>query len=474
MKNTTNENEVNAFPAKRFFVEMLTKDIELADAVLDLLDNCVDGAVRSNTLKSESINNDKPYEGYFAKIVIDSNHFLIEDNCGGIPLDLARNYAFRFGRSDPNRDKDVATVGVYGIGMKRAIFKLGFDCAITSNHRDGAFQVYIDEKWIASDTQWNFHMDRNVNASLNTGVTIEVKRLHENIKFQFDSKKGNFEEQIKLKIRDHYAYIIKKGFRVFVNNEEILPATINTLIPLNSTKTNTNLIAPYIYKTIHDGVSIELIMGMYERFPSENDLDDYISGKRSKQVAGWTVVCNDRVVVSNDISHVTGWGEAGVPVYHSQYVMLAGIVVFTSNDASKLPITTTKRGVDLNSSLYSEVKDIMRDALKHFTRFTNHWKTDSEERASMQISTKAIDIRDAISSIPVIKWQSVKKGLKGERFIPTLPSPKSESTLARISFVKSTVDIDHVTQYLFDENTHPKANEVGERAFNWVLERAKA
>ena len=35
-----------ASPTKRFFVSMLTRDISLADAILDLLDNCLDGALR--------------------------------------------------------------------------------------------------------------------------------------------------------------------------------------------------------------------------------------------------------------------------------------------------------------------------------------------------------------------------------------------------------------------------------------------
>ncbi|EMG7739050.1 TPA: ATPase, partial [Escherichia coli] len=34
-------------PSKRFFVSMLTRDIDLNDAILDLLDNCVDGALRT-------------------------------------------------------------------------------------------------------------------------------------------------------------------------------------------------------------------------------------------------------------------------------------------------------------------------------------------------------------------------------------------------------------------------------------------
>ena len=33
-------------PSKKFFVSMLTRDIDLADAILDLIDNCLDGAMR--------------------------------------------------------------------------------------------------------------------------------------------------------------------------------------------------------------------------------------------------------------------------------------------------------------------------------------------------------------------------------------------------------------------------------------------
>ena len=37
---------VSTSPVKSFFVKMLTRDISLTDALLDLLDNCVDGILR--------------------------------------------------------------------------------------------------------------------------------------------------------------------------------------------------------------------------------------------------------------------------------------------------------------------------------------------------------------------------------------------------------------------------------------------
>ena len=117
--------DVSASPVKSFFVTMLTRDIHLEEAILDLLDNCVDGILRSGTRHGK--NKRKPYEGFFAEIEFKKDSFSIHDNCGGIPWSL-HGYAFRMGR-DRNRPSDAAgTVGVYGIGMKRAMFKMGKSC----------------------------------------------------------------------------------------------------------------------------------------------------------------------------------------------------------------------------------------------------------------------------------------------------------------------------------------------------------
>ena len=39
------KDQAQASPTKQFFVSMLTRDISLADAILDLVDNCLDGAL---------------------------------------------------------------------------------------------------------------------------------------------------------------------------------------------------------------------------------------------------------------------------------------------------------------------------------------------------------------------------------------------------------------------------------------------
>lgn len=39
-------NLIDASPTKDLFITMLVKDIDLIDAIVDLVDNCVDGARR--------------------------------------------------------------------------------------------------------------------------------------------------------------------------------------------------------------------------------------------------------------------------------------------------------------------------------------------------------------------------------------------------------------------------------------------
>ncbi|TGO02172.1 hypothetical protein PN36_29335 [Candidatus Thiomargarita nelsonii] len=85
----------------------LTRDIELSDAIFDLLDNCVDGLLRTVThLKSK-----KPYQGFWASIDFKEGKFTISDNCGGIPIERAEKDAFAMG--NPKHDSHLPTLGMY-------------------------------------------------------------------------------------------------------------------------------------------------------------------------------------------------------------------------------------------------------------------------------------------------------------------------------------------------------------------------
>lgn len=118
-------NTIDGNPTKKFFIEMITRDISIEDAIIDLLDNSIDGATQIN---KESL------ENYYINIKIDGNGLLIEDNCGGFSLERAQKYAFRFGRPEdaPTMEN---SVGRFGIGMKRALFKMGKNSPLNHKRR---------------------------------------------------------------------------------------------------------------------------------------------------------------------------------------------------------------------------------------------------------------------------------------------------------------------------------------------------
>ena len=459
----------DAHPTKRFFVEMLVRDIELKDALLDLLDNCVDGVMRSAQHDSDP---EHPYEGYWANITFDSESFCIVDNCGGIPLDLAERSAFRLGRKEEDRDDDLPTVGLYGIGMKRAIFKMGQSATVTSQRGDHSFKVEIPAAWMTDDDAWAFAIEDIPNSSPH-GTTIQVKELRPAIAKMFSQ--AEFLNDLLEEVSAYYGYIIEKGFKVTINDQE--PATRKIGLILEAgTDGNGNSIAPYVYRRegTGDGVDVYLSVGLYRNSPTEEDEDQELAGRASSESAGWTIICNDRVVVYADKTRLTGWGEATVPAYHTQFVAISGVVIFQSNDPSKLPLTTTKRGVDANSELYSQIKDFMREGMKQFTNYTNQWKKRPKERrereqASVNI-TKVLPKEAAKSA--AFTFTKIRKPVGGEVSRPSLPTPATY-TDKWIRFSRPESEINLLSQEFFGA-ANAKPSEVGEECFARALKGLEA
>ena len=155
---------VKAYPHKRFFIEMFTRDIALEDCILDLVDNSVDAILRTRAVNIEEevlasgMGKTLPKrERAQVRVDYGDSRFRISDNCGGITYDDAVNEVFCFGHSS---DAPKGRLGVYGIGLKRAIFKIGNKIQVESNTPDSAFRVDIDvEDWAKKEdrlSDWTF------------------------------------------------------------------------------------------------------------------------------------------------------------------------------------------------------------------------------------------------------------------------------------------------------------------------------
>lgn len=456
-------------PTKRFFVEMLTRDIDLEDAILDLLDNCLDGVARSQRKNPDDIN----YENYWVKIDFSKSKFCISDNCGGIPTSSVE-YAFRMGRPSSAPKENLATVGVYGIGMKRSIFKIGRHCEISTRHSvSDSFKVTINEDWLKSDELWEIALQNTLPFDEEFGTKIEITSLNESIGNRFSNRE--FSTSLINKVIYAYSYIIGKGFQVFINNERINPNPITIKYELNENERNS--IQPYMYKASIDDVDISLIVGFSAPLLNDSEIEAEKRGPRNKsENAGWTIVCNDRIVVYKDKTELTGWG-IDFPRYHTQFISISGIVYFKSSNPEKLPITTTKRGIDVASPLFLTVRKHIIEGTKIFIDYTNKWKGEELVKQS-NAKLYAIDQATPLEIISKFSdkadnWINVRNRTNEQKYKPSLPMPtQSDVEQKKITFYRLKDDIDTVTDYL---NLSPDStpNQVGEECFSFVMREAQ-
>jgi hypothetical protein len=176
-----------------------------------------------------------PYHGYEARLTLSAKSFDISDNCGGIPKDAIPD-AFLLGRPKVEKNK-IPTIGMYGIGMKRAIFKIGEEAVVESYADDGAFAITYDRKWMDPENEeWDLPIEPLRNRK-EKGVTIVVPTLNKEIARQFGNEA--FLNELRTAISEHFGYLMQKGFAVFVNDEKLRARTLQ-LYSTDSPKKNRN------------------------------------------------------------------------------------------------------------------------------------------------------------------------------------------------------------------------------------------
>ena len=113
---------------------------------------------------------------------------------------------------------------MYGIGMKRAIFKMGEEAAVETFAEDGAFEVTYDKDWLDPENEeWDLPIKPLQNKKVK-GVTIIVPTLKKEIARQFGNKP--FLNELRNAISEHFGYLMQKGFAVFVNKEKLRARTL--------------------------------------------------------------------------------------------------------------------------------------------------------------------------------------------------------------------------------------------------------
>lgn len=383
------KNKANADPTKSFFVRMITRDITLEDCIFDLIDNSIDGAWELSGGQPMGLNDKTDLSPYRISIEIEKDRFVIRDNCGGITLDDAVDYAFTFGRKD-DAETENFSIGAYGIGMKRAVFKLGAKIDIRSTFKEmgtlSSFQVPIDvDAWLgSSEDEWDF--DIKVSDDLpDAGVQVEVEQLTDVAARSFESP--GFIQNLRRAISRDYALHLHRGLTIEVQGKAIPGWAIELRQGGDFTPMRTELIE----RIQDEKIYVELLAGMLAPPDSSESIEDF---DENFNRSGWYVVCNGRIVLAADKTVLTGWGTEGSPQWHPQYTGFMGIILFSSRRADLLPLTTTKRNVDETSAIYRQFRAKMRETTKEWISYTNVRK---------QVRIKALEKEGVARAVPIFE-----------------------------------------------------------------------
>lgn len=434
---------VDASPTKELFIDILTRDIALIPAIVDLADNCTDGARREGAGDS--------FEEFEIMIEFDSDAFVIYDNCGGIPLDMAISYAFRFGRPTAQRRVD-NEVGRFGVGMKRALFKLGRKFEILSKTRRTDFEVVVDvDRWAElTDKDWTFPFAKPPEENgrfEDPGTEIVVTRLNPAVAERFASEA--FAEELKRELSSRLRDPISKGLLVCVNGQPLESGAVKFL--------TSNALAPAKQSRSYghgaSAVKVSLYAGL-----GKSDLQRDV-----RREAGWYVFCNGRLLLEADKTSATVWGHSDddseqIPAFHPQFNQFRGIAYFSARDSRNLPWNTTKTGLDTDSALYRSVRLEMIRISRPVINFLNRLK---EERESVGEDGPFGDlvVKATHQEVGQIRFRPIFK-------MPPVARRAASPAVTRITYSETVERFSMAKRKLRARS----AKEVGERTFDYFYE----
>ncbi len=434
--------KIDASPTKDFFVAVLVRDIALVDAIAELIDNSIDGV--------KKLSNGEDFSAFHIFVKFDKTSFSIEDNCGGIPIEIAQNYAFRFGRdaTNPADFSPDLPIGQFGVGMKRSLFRIGNNFSIDSVSRHSSFEMEVDVVNWKAKKEWEFEFKKyepNQNNPIeNCGTKIKVNSLHSNVSDDFHS--NSFINRLKVKIESIDSEALRNGLRIKINDVELSGHKDELLTSKD--------IKPF-YKKVTIGKTTNKV---------EAKIYAGISTK-SKENFGWYVYCNSRQVVKADKNRLTGWGsatnEVSVPKSHTQFDRFRGYVYFESSNAFELPWNTKKDGINENSEVYQAVRLEMILALRQVIDFLNQLdkENDTEDKPLTEMISNA-------ASASVLELGNVRNS--SFKFTP--PKPKVIEPMQTISYKKPKKEIERAKKLLKERGEDSNTNEsVGKLTFDYFM-----
>jgi hypothetical protein len=405
---------------KQFFIDMFTRDISLEDCVLDLIDNSVDSYLRKHAVSISELvfgPNASQLTDELGRIDVTctQQQIRVVDTCGGIARRRAMKDVFCFGHDE---DDPIGKLGAYGVGMKRALFKIGNNFHIVSRTPEEGFEVSFKlDEW-AERQEWNIPITfiEGAASEKKAGTSITVTGLHDEVALRI--KEGGVPKNILDDAATTYPYFLGQCVSLRINETSVKPAPIK----LGELKG--------VLRAAHEdfeqnGVKVTLAATV-------------APGQRTTEEAGWYILCNGRVVVRADKTNLTGWADE-LASFQPKYRSFAGIASFESENPLSLPWTTTKRDLNRESSVFIRARGLMAAMSKPILTFLN---SQYPSDAALEVA----DIRDAVDGVQEVSFKEIAS--KPTAGFSYTPSRKKEKKIEWVRFKASVSSLDKIRQHL--------------------------
>lgn len=345
MSQVTQKREaglLDGTPEKRLYWSIIS-DYDIKTGICELIDNAIDLWMAT-----------KPRPALAIDLILDAERQLIQikDTAGGVKEeDLRLLIAPGASKNSP----DSETIGIFGVGSKRAVVALAETTIIKTRYRDSkSYQIDITKDWLETD-DWDIpHFEI---PSIEEGVTI----------IDLSSLRKSFTEADVEFLKKH----IGETYEWFLQIE-------NCIIKVNGDKVQAKGFETWAYPPDFEPrsaaftidlkpqgkVGVEIIAGLIrDRDPV---FDNY----------GVYFYCNHRLVVKELKSREVGYfvtSEAGVP--HPD-ASLCRAIVKIDGGSKLMPWTSSKSGINFSHPVFQALRPTLIQLVTHFSSLSRRLKDD--------------------------------------------------------------------------------------------------
>jgi hypothetical protein len=338
-------NVVDGTPHKRLFWSIIS-DYSFETAILELIDNSIDVWIQRGQLRPLEIS---------VEADCDRQIITVKDNAGGV---AASDIGLLITPGGSDNDPDAHSIGVFGVGSKRAVVALGEQVSIKTRHlSETTYQIDITRDWIEAE-DWNLPVYEVATIDCNTTI-VEVSQLRTPVSLEEVS-------DLSLKIGETYAYFIENlGCHITVNGVHVDPVRFDCFaFPPQYPPTETVVaISPdgkgEVLVTIQAGL-------IRDRDPKGDNYGVY-------------VYCNRRLIVKELRSRDVGYfvtGEAGTP--HPD-ASLCRVIIEFEGPAKLMPWTSNKAGIVAKHPTFQRLSKTILALCTRYTKISRATKQNWEE-----------------------------------------------------------------------------------------------